>query len=131
MAAIMRMGTTFFPGYLEIKPSGEPSHETSKFDWHLDYNNVLYAMWLLRLCSIWKWCTREFPHRVRLLRAVLANRLSQHLHRRALNWSISGKQSLLFPASVLFYGILAFVHEGCFLFTGFLPTNLWIRRESE
>lgn len=38
-------------------------------------------------------------------------------------------KSLLLPASVLFYSILAFVHEECFLFSGFLPTNLWIRRE--
>lgn len=102
---IMGYADHMIAGYSEINTPGEQGHEESKFDWHLDHNPVLCAMWMHRLCSIWKRRTRKFPHRVRLLRAILANRLCQRLHSRALSWGIPGKQLELSPFPSVFYGI--------------------------
>lgn len=61
-------------GYTEITTSREPDNEESYPLWNRCYNNLLYIYRLHRLCSFWKRCSREYPHRIQ--GTILARRYS-------------------------------------------------------
>lgn len=81
-------------GYAEVEPTGEQGDEEGVSGRNLDHDRVLRDVRVPRVCRIREQCTRELPHRVRLLRALLAHRLRQRVHRNPPNRGVSGRAKL-------------------------------------
>lgn len=86
-------------GHLEVEPPGEPGDEEGLLRRRVHDDGFLRALWLSGLRCLRQRGSRQLPHRFRLLRALLARRHRQRVHRRPSGRRLPG--SLPEPASPL------------------------------
>lgn len=86
--------STFFwyktEGYTEIASTGDGDNEARIGDLDQYHHILLSLLRRLRICSFWRPDAGQSPDRLRLLRALLVDRLRKCLHRCALNRRLSG-----------------------------------------
>ncbi|XP_044961019.1 uncharacterized protein LOC123412133 isoform X1 [Hordeum vulgare subsp. vulgare] len=78
------------PGHGEVSAGGEQDDEEGDAGGSVHHDGLLHAVRLPRLRGVRQRRQGEHPHRLRLLRALLAHRLRQRLHRRAPGRRIPG-----------------------------------------
>lgn len=78
-------------GHNKIRCSREQSNEAGYFNRSHSLHYFLHAMWGSRLCCIWQRRTWKFSNRLRILRALLAGRVRQLMHRNSSCRSLPGK----------------------------------------
>lgn len=89
-------------GHIKVSTTREQGDEEGFLCGSVNHNHVLYPLWLHWLCRFRKQSSRQLPHWIRVLRALLAHRLCQCVHCHPPHWCLSGnKHNLHFGKEIL------------------------------